>query len=575
MWSRYCPMAAKGICLFFLSKKTEKQRQKTWGASKRETQLMKRPKNADTVQKTPQVELKGSWAQILEPSHIKILEKNIFTQYLLLCRWFGGKSRHIRSVKVKEVIRAKKKESAFTMLILSVRYASGDREDYLLPLAYTADPEKVRDYFHSVICGINVNGKNGFLYDAVYDIGFQRFLLKLIVNNEKIKTAKGELAGMLNRDFNPPRRGKGLELPSHVLKAEQSNTSIIYKNVYFLKLLRKLGSGISPEREMTSYLTRLKRFHNVPAFAGSIEYRPFNSDPIDLCLLQSYVPNQGDAWKYMLEHVRSYFGSVLLNGSSADKLIDAPCFDLVRLLGKRTGQLHLGLASDDKDPNFKPEPFSMPYQRALYRAMVRQARYVMRLLRESLPKLPTRIRGEAVSILAMEKEIFSRFALILKKKFSVKKIRIHGDYHLGQVLFTGKDFVIMDFEGEPAAPMNERRLKRSALRDVAGMMRSFHYAAYGALFLDRSMREADVLNLDSAADLWSSTVADVFARAYFKAAGKADFLPKDQKDLNILLEIYLLNKAIYELGYELNNRPGWVIIPLRGIKRILEDPEKK
>ena len=513
---------------------------------------MKRPKHADVLQESPHIDLKVSWAEILEPGHIKILEKNILPLYLLLCRWFGGKSRHIRSVKVKEVIRAKKKESAFTMLILSVRYASGDRENYLLPLAYTVDPEKARDYFHGVICRINVNGKDGFLYDAVYDIGFQRFLLELISNKKKIKTDKGELAGIPNRSFLPLRRDKRSELPSHVLKAEQSNTSIIYKNVYFLKLLRKLGSGISPEREMTSYLTGLKRFHNVPAFAGSIEYRPFNSDPIDLCLLQAYVPNQGDAWKYMLEHVRSYFGSVLLNGSGADKLIDVPCFDLVRLLGKRTGQLHLGLASDDKDPNFRPEPFSMPYQRALYRAMVRQARYVMRLLRESLPKLPTRVRGEAVSILAMEKEIFSRFALILKKKFSVKKIRIHGDYHLGQVLFTGKDFVIMDFEGEPAAPLSERRLKRSALRDVAGMMRSFHYAAYGALFLDPSMPKEDLLRLDSTADMWSSTVADVFARAYFETVGKAVFLPKDQKDLNVLLEIYLLNKAMYELGYELN-----------------------
>lgn len=538
---------------------------------------------------TPQLELEGSWTQILEPNFIKILEKHVFLPYLLMRRWFGGKSRHIYSVNVKEVIRSGKQENVFIMLVLNVQYTSGSPESYQLPLSYTEDHGRLRDYPNSVICKISVNGKDGFLYDAAYDTEFHRSLLALIANKKKIKTNKGEIVGTPNQKFKALLQDKGRELSSYVLKAEQSNTSIIYKDAYFLKLLRKLEDGINPEREMISYLTEQKKFDNIPAFAGFIQYRPFKSEPIDMCLLQTYVSNQGDAWTYTLERVKSFFELVLsktreletitkqeeaakANISGANDLIDGFYLDLIKLLGHRTGQMHLGLASDNENPDFKPESFSMLYQRSLYQAMGSQARHVIRLLRENLSKLPAAVQGEAALILSMEKEIFARFALILKTKFSAKKIRIHGDYHLGQVLFTGKDFVVMDFEGEPACPVSERRLKRSALKDVAGMMRSFHYAAYAALFLNQSVRNMDISSLDLAADLWSSKVADIFAKSYFETVGKADFLPKDQKDLDMLLQVYLLNKAIYELGYELNNRPDWVIIPLRGIKRILEDP---
>ncbi|MFH0858139.1 MAG: maltose alpha-D-glucosyltransferase [Candidatus Omnitrophota bacterium] len=538
--------------------------------------------------KAPQLELEGSWSQILDPKFIKILEKSILPLYLLQCRWFGGKSRHIYSVNVKEVICGDKQEDFFTIAVLNVQYTSGNPESYLLPLSYTEDSAMLRDYPKSILCKISVNGKEGFLYDAAYDTNFHRFLLTLIANKKKIKTDKGQLVGVPSQKFKALLQNKGLNLSSHVLKAEQSNTSIVYEDVYFLKLLRKLEEGINPEREMIRYLTEQKRFDNVPVFAGFIEYRSLKYETIDICLLQAYVSNQGDAWTYTLEHVKSFFELVLSKDrelatttkpqepvkasiASASDLIDKFYLDWVKLLGKRTGEMHLSLACDNENPDFKPESFSMLYQRSLYQAMGSQARFVIRLLRENLAKLPAGTQGEAASIIEREKEIFAQFALILKTKFNAKKIRIHGDYHLGQVLFTGKDFVVMDFEGEPARPASERRLKRSALRDVAGMVRSFHYAAYAALFLNQSVRNTDILSLDSAADLWSSKVADVFARSYFETVGKADFLPKDQKALDVLLQAYLLNKAIYELGYELNNRPDWVIIPLRGIKRALED----
>ena len=245
--------------------------------------------------------------------------------------------------------------------------------------------------------------------------------------------------------------------------------------------------------------------------------------------------------------------------------------EMIKLLGQRTGELHLSLASSVDDPDFKPEPFSLLYQRSIYQSMGSQARLVLRLLKKLIGTLPVEAQGEATPILEMEKEIYARLKMILQYKFSAKKIRIHGDYHLGQVLFTGKDFYIIDFEGEPARAISERRIKRSVLRDIAGMLRSFHYVVHATLYLNNVVRNEDVYVLESAAQAWYARVIDVFLQSYFDTIGKVEFLPKVKKELDILLQIYLLDKAIYELWYELNNRPEWIVVPLRGIKYILEN----
>jgi maltose alpha-D-glucosyltransferase / alpha-amylase len=185
--------------------------------------------------------------------------------------------------------------------------------------------------------------------------------------------------------------------------------------------------------------------------------------------------------------------------------------------------------------------------------------------------LPENIQKNALEVLALEKDINKRFKLILQKKYSAKKIRIHGDYHLGQVLFTGKDFTIIDFEGEPARALSERCLKKLALKDIAGMLRSFHYAAYSTLLFQKSVRDDDIALLELASDFWCSKVSSVFIASYFETVGKAEFLPKTSKELVSLLQSYLLDKAIYELGYELNNRPDWVLVPLKGIKQVLNN----
>jgi maltose alpha-D-glucosyltransferase/alpha-amylase len=254
-----------------------------------------------------------------------------------------------------------------------------------------------------------------------------------------------------------------------------------------------------------------------------------------------------------------------------DELLGGVYPEKAKLIGQRTGEMHLALASDSEDKAFAPEPFNAMAQRSVYQSMRASLRRAFSLLQKRLPDLPEAFRDEAAQVLAAEQKILASERHTLDRHATASKIRIHGDYHLGQVLSTGKDFVILDFEGEPARPLAERKLKRSALRDVTGMMRSFQYAAYSALW-QPSMRSEDVPFLERWADLWYRQMSSIFLESYLETAANATFLPQKESDLMPLLEAYLLDKAVYEVGYELNHRPDWVLIPVRGIKHILNLP---
>lgn len=230
------------------------------------------------------------------------------------------------------------------------------------------------------------------------------------------------------------------------------------------------------------------------------------------------------------------------------------------------------LASEKENPRFTPETFSTLYQRALYQSMRTLAARVFLLFRRRINALPESLVPQARQVLGLEKTVLDRFRAVTQRKITAQRIRCHGDFHLGQVLYTGKDFVIIDFEGEPARPISERRIKRSPLRDVAGMLRSFHYAVYSALFDQEThgiVKPDDLPYLEFCANLWHGWVSRVYVKAYLEEASRAGFLPRTREELAMLLDLYLLEKAVYELGYELNNRPGWLRIPVRGILQLL------
>jgi maltose alpha-D-glucosyltransferase/alpha-amylase len=234
------------------------------------------------------------------------------------------------------------------------------------------------------------------------------------------------------------------------------------------------------------------------------------------------------------------------------------------------------MASNHDEPDFAPEPFSVLYQRSLYQSMRNHSGQMFQLLKDNLKKLRGVVLDDAIKVLDQQNDVLGRFRMLLSRKIMASRTRIHGDYHLGQVLYTGKDYVIIDFEGEPARPLTERRIKRSPMRDVAGMLRSFHYAAYTSLFghLGSAMvRPEDIANMEPWARIWNVWICSTFLNSYLQHVQTGTFLPNNRDELNTLLNVYLFEKALYELGYELNNRPDWVRIPLTGILQLLQSPE--
>jgi maltose alpha-D-glucosyltransferase/alpha-amylase len=506
------------------------------------------------------------------------LEREILPDYIRNCRWFGAKARNIRGVKIVEQVPISSENKAARFWFVEVSYTDGTPETYTLPVEISAgDAARAigRAAPHAVIARF-AGPEEAILFDAVWDAAFREKLFRLMLDRQRARGKSGELVGVASDACVQNIRA---QLPaSQVLGGEQSNSSMLFENEFFLKLYRKLEDGVNPDVEVTRFLTE-RGFPHVPSFRGAIEYRRGKAEPTVVCLLQSAVASERDGWALTLDSVGRYYERVLGRkadlqnqttppGALLDELVGGVYPEKAKLLGQRTGELHRALAFGADERAFAPEPFNALAQRSVYQSMRASLRRAFTLLEKKLPDLPEAFREEAKQVLAAENQILAEEKRILDRSSGAAKIRIHGDYHLGQVLYTGKDFVILDFEGEPARALGERKLKRSALRDVAGMMRSFQYAAYSALW-QPAMRTEDVPFLERWADLWYRQMSSVFLQRYLQTTVGAIFVPQNEEDLQVLLEAYLLDKAVYEIGYELNHRPDWVVIPIRGIKHIL------
>ncbi len=534
-----------------------------------------------------------SWDDVLSPEIRDAIER-LMPALLPTRRWFRAKARKIRTVEMIEAIRLPQTSSYLTLI--NVDYTDADPEMYLVPLS-VATGERARQLItempHALVARLQgPDGGEGALYGAIWDREFCEALFDSIVRRRRFKGERGELVAAQTRALRHIWSPGETRLEASLQQAEQSNSSVVYGDKFILKLFRRLEPGINPDLEVGYFLSEKICFPHTALVAGALEYRPAGGPTMTAGILHGFVPNQGDAWSYTLHSLSSYFERALAaqNGIPADldklpmipldketpplalELISA-YLESARLLGRRTAELHTALAQETVDPNFAPEPFNDFYRRSLYHGMLGLTGRIMQILRERLAKIPESSLADAQKVLSLEPEIRRRFKAVRDRKIQTLRIRCHTDYHLGQVLHTGKDFVIIDFEGEPARPLSERRIKRSPLRDVAGMLRSFHYASHAALFGQVPgvlARPEDLPAIESWARFWNYWVGAAFLSEYLKTAGAAPFLPRTKEELQILLGIFLLEKAVYEVGYELNNRPDWVRIPLLGILQILQ-----
>ena len=552
--------------------------------------LLEKEKNhLEDVNETQELVVED-WNHLFTTKTRSKLENKILPPYLNSCRWFGGKSRVIQNLSIINHINIPVKDIQATLITIEINYNDGLPEVYQLPLAFATHKQKdvLRDMpKKGTIARFVLKEEEGILFDAVYSEEFRNVLFKNIRKGRKLHNNSGNLVFYHSPGSNS--MGKGT-VHSKILNAEQSNTSLIYDNKYFLKLYRKLDNTINPDLEITRYLSEKTDYQNAPKFVGAIEYNPDHKNIIVLGMMQDLIPNQGDAWDYTKDSLERYFENVVTTKDkkpekAAGKLTQSLNYEMlpeilkdligvvfperVHLLGERTAEMHLALAAHPEEKNFEHEPFSLHYQRSLFSSLQSLTRSSFQNLQKNLKNLPPWLEKEAIEVLEMKSDVLKCFKRVYVHKIPIMKIRTHGDYHLGQVLWTGKDFVIIDFEGEPARTFSERRLKRSPLRDVAGMIRSFHYAAYSSIMEPEFTQQRKEGHLEEWAEVWYFHVTRLFLEGYLKKVGESNFIPEKQEDFNILMETFLLEKAVYELNYELNNRPDWLLIPLRGIKSII------
>jgi maltose alpha-D-glucosyltransferase / alpha-amylase len=440
-------------------------------------------------------------------------------------------------------------------------------------------------YMPDVLTKLMRRARVGVLLDALADEAFCRSVVAAMGENTRAGIGEGEVHFSGTEVFGELVGDEPVEeLSVRRAEVEQTNSSVILGERLILKAYRRLQKGMNPDLEIGRYLTEKARFENTPPLAGAIEYTGSGGETTTLGLLQGFVENQGDGWSYVLDYLDRYLEDHLLTtwtpegeGDEAEEVLaaeDAFFAGLVRVLGLRTGELHAAFAAPTDDGAFAPEAASPEEVAGWADGVLAEARRTLDLLKRRRSSLPDEAVPDADRLLGLRKGLTRSIKSVARGNFGVVKTRHHGDYHLGQVLVVGNDFQIIDFEGEPARPLAERRKKHSPLRDVAGMLRSFDYAIRSAL-MDLGADRADQLErLEPWVRLWKERTRQAFLDGYREGVGDAASYPEDEEHARALIELFTLEKALYEIRYELDNRPDWVGIPIKSVLDLLEDGEE-
>ncbi len=520
---------------------------------------------------------------ILTSEGLPLLQE-LLIAYLPRQRWFGAKSRTIKAVAVND--SALLPELNAVVVFLRLTYNDDATDVYQLGLTITtgdaAETIRAADPA-SILATVTTSDGPAILHDAIASEDTRQAILNLIETDGEISTRNGVLVGHRSSAFTKAR-GTG-PLPARTGSAEQSNTSILYDAKLIMKLFRRLQPGENPDTEIGRFLTETAHFPRIAPFLGEITLRSKDGEPTTVAMLQGLVENEGDGWQWTLDELSHYYDSVATLpapqdlGSEPSLLIDDPppalarehaglSLDAASMLGRRTAEMHLALATPTHNAAFMAECFTTADLVAEADRIDAQLNLTLEALRRGMSQLTETTADNAALFLSRRIELFARARAIASATpaDAGQRIRIHGDYHLGQVLRSHGDYVILDFEGEPARSLAARRAKQSPLKDVAGMLRSFSYAAYAAHNAFAQRRPDDAKNLEPWASLWQNAVSTEFLRAYQHTllAANPDLIPQPAQ-AQLLLNAYLLEKSLYELLYELDNRPTWVRIPLAGI----------
>jgi maltose alpha-D-glucosyltransferase/alpha-amylase len=519
--------------------------------------------------------LAGRSAESLLLGDEKVAIEDALPGFLRTRHWFRGRAFRIVSAHVEEAVPL----GEVFLLIARIEYADHEAERYVVPLVAVTDGRPVPP--RAVAALLRLPTGEIPLADAADEAGAARAVFNAIRARVHATGAAGSVETIPFIELAP------IEGEPKDISAEHAAAAIRYGDRYLLKLFRRLDEGMSPELELGRVLNARAPGLS-PEIVGAIQYRRRRGEPTTLAVLQSYVPNEATAWYHAREELRRYFERVLSRHREEVAGADVPrtllalaateppaaarerigtYLDHAALLGRRTAEMHLALGGEVDDPNFTAEPYSALDRRSKYQSMRNLVGKTLRLLRENLDRLPATVAPLGRQLLDGNERLFKLFEPFLTRRVTGLRIRTHGDYHLNQLLYTGNNFVLIDFEGPPGETLAERRRKHICLRDVAGMIRSFHFAAATASLDNAAVRVEDRAVAAPWADTWYRWVSGSFLRSYMEAVAGAAFLPAAE-DVELLLDTYVIQKAFHELRDELVRCAETTAIPLTAIAEL-------
>ena len=547
-------------------------------------------------QRIPKLEMRDRWDSLLQRNGLEILEEDILPPYLFRSHWSRATSKRLLDVRVKDRIPIASDQDHHWLLIVQAMFAEGDPETHLLALSYAecqidARPENIPE--HSILAYLTFPQSSGVLYDGLYDPNLQKALLELLEQRQSVLGVGGRLrfrpSPELQKVWSQPAEG----ISSRVLSEKHNNLCILYNQRLCLKLYRCLEEGANPGVEMLTYLGHNGTLANVPSLAGELIYQTPPGEALSLGIYRDFIPNQGqgDAWKLTRDALYRFFENVLTTRPSLDEAgalpasvfdishetisqqlmecIGGPYLDLMAQLGTTTGSLHSRLARPKDYAGFQPEPFSTLYQRSEYQAIRTLIRRTLHTLRRRYHRIPPDCVHLAEFVLESEQNLIGFAQNITRTKIRAQKIRVHGNYNLTHVLFTGNNFAVLNFEGDPSKPLSQRRLKRCSLLDVATMIGSFFYAANTGLQAFAHLHPEEHAQLKLWLDPWHRVVSGTFLNAYLQEVGYQAFVPAERTQVQILLNHYLLEQTFHDILYRLNTNPEGLYIPLQGLQYIV------
>ncbi|XLS27736.1 trehalose synthase [Flavobacteriaceae bacterium M23B6Z8] len=531
--------------------------------------------------KTP-FSFKIRWEDAFESEEfLKVFSEDILEEYIVKKRWYAGKASTLKYIEIIDYFKIISNTQVYFGVLLEVNFKEAFFQNYFMPLSFCLKEDLSSN---TVITPISFDGKAGYIMDALHEEEFRKLLFEEIANatpdqkHEKIQFHKG--IKLTETSYQSSR----------FMGVEQSNTSIIYNDHFVLKIFRRIYINTNPDYEISRFLTERSDFKNTPAYHGSINLKHGEDDTITLGLMQELVPNQGDAWKYMLEELDKVYGNLEYKKIEIARLPEISLFKRLKItdippeiidwaglnlfirikqLALRTAEMHIAMGSEIQDTSFTPSNYNSDYTVWLKNRLIYQFQNRLNTIENNLHKLDGLSLELAQQFLERKKEIRKKFLEFDWTKLKSERIRIHGDYHLGQVLVNGEDFYLLDFEGEPESTIRDRKVKQPPLKDVAGMFRSFHYAIYSTVFNNAENYVYDKNDLLRAGEVLYRFMVGVFLETYIDKAQRENLNIGYSHEIEFLLRYCLLEKAVYELGYELNSRPRWAVIPLEGIASIM------